>query len=71
MIVEMVEDELGFSLPPAAHDKFRIMLGILDKLNVWICQLDKENARRASRDAASQLVRFAISNPPRRSSDWL
>lgn len=54
MLGEMVEDELGSSLPPAARDMFRIMLGILDELNVRICQLDKEIARRAREDEVAR-----------------
>lgn len=54
MLGEMVEDELGASLPPAARDMFRIMLGILDELDVRIRQLDKEIARRAREDEVAR-----------------
>jgi transposase len=50
MLGEMLEDELGSSLPTAVRDLFRTMLGILDELNVRICELDKEVARRARED---------------------
>lgn len=54
MLGEMVEDELGASLPPAARDMFRIMLGLLDELDVRIGQLDKEIARRAREDEVAR-----------------
>src|SRR4051794_29187262 len=44
MLGDLVEGEIGASLPPAARDMFRVMLGLLDELDVRICALDKEIA---------------------------
>ena len=50
MLSELVDDELGTSLPPAARDMLRLMLGLLDELDRRIGELDKEIARRARED---------------------
>ena len=54
MLGELVDDELGASLPPAARDMVRIMLGVLEELDVRIGQLDKEIARRAREDEVAR-----------------
>jgi transposase len=54
MLGELVEDELGASLPEAARDMFRIMLGLLEELDRRIGELDKEIARRARTDAVAR-----------------
>ena len=54
MLGELVEDELGASLPPAARDMFRVMLGLLHELDRQITQLDKEIARRAREDEVAR-----------------
>lgn len=50
MLGDMVDGELGASLPPAARDMFRIMLSLQEELDTRIRQLDKEIARRARKD---------------------
>jgi transposase len=47
---ELINEEIGASLPPAARDMFRVMLGLLDELDVRISALDKEIAWRARED---------------------
>lgn len=54
MLGELVDGELGASLPPAARDMFRIMLGVLEELDVRIGPLDKEIARRAREDEVAR-----------------
>jgi transposase len=54
MLGELVEEDLGASIPAAARDMFRVMLGLLDELNQRIAQLDKEIARRAREDAIAR-----------------
>lgn len=51
MLGELIDEEVGSSLPEAASDMFRIMLSMLDQLDLRIAQLDKEIARRAREDA--------------------
>lgn len=60
MLGELVDDELGTSLPPAARDMLRIMLGLLDELDRRIAELDKEIARRARED---EVVRRLMTIP--------
>jgi transposase len=54
MLGELVEDELGASLPAAARGMFRIMLSLLEELDRRIGELDKEIARRARTDTVSR-----------------
>lgn len=54
MLGELVDDELGASLPPAARDMLRIMLGVLEELDSRIRRLDKEIARRAREDEVAR-----------------
>ena len=49
MLGELVDDDLGASLTPAARH-VRTMLGVLEELDVRIGQLDKEIARQARED---------------------
>lgn len=57
MLGELIDDELGASIPLVARDMFRIMLGVLDELDSRISELDKEIARRAREDqVARQLM---------------
>lgn len=52
MLGDIVEEEAGASLPASAScDMFRMMLGMLDQLDLRIAELDKEIARRAREDA--------------------
>ena len=50
MLGELVDNDLGASLPPVARDMFRAMLGLLDELDCRIAELDKEIARPACED---------------------
>lgn len=54
MLGELLDEELGASLPPAARDMFRVMLGVLEELNQRIAELDKEIARRARDDEVAR-----------------
>lgn len=57
MLGDLMEDEIGSSLPNAARDMFRVMLDMLEELNCQIAALDKEIARRAREDqVASRLM---------------
>jgi transposase len=47
MLSDLLDDELGASLPPAAVSMFRVMLDLLADLNERITALDKETAQRA------------------------
>ena len=47
MLSNLLDDELGASLPPAAVSMFRVMLDLLADLNERITALDKEIAQRA------------------------
>ena len=51
---DLLEDELGSSIPTAARTMFRTMLGLLEELNDRIGDLDKEIARRAREDAIAR-----------------
>jgi transposase len=54
MLDDMLEGEMGSSLPEAATPMFRTMLDLLDQLNAKIGELDKEIARRAREDAIAR-----------------
>lgn len=54
MLGDLVDGEIGASLPPAARDIFRVMLGLLDELDVRICELDKQIAQRAREDEVAR-----------------
>lgn len=51
MLEDLIDEEVGASLPASACDMFRVMLGMLNQLDLRIAQLDKEIARRAREDA--------------------
>lgn len=50
LLGDLLEDELGSSLPQAARDMFRVMLGSIEDLGARIADLDQEIARRARED---------------------
>lgn len=57
MLGDLMDDQIGSSLPRAARDMFRIMLDMLEELNRQVATLDKEIARRAREDeVASRLM---------------
>lgn len=51
---DLIDDEIGSSLPNAARDMFRVMLGMLEELDRQIAVLDKEIARRAREDEVAR-----------------
>jgi transposase len=51
---DLMEGEVGASLPPAAQAMFRVMLAMLEELNRQVAALDKEIARRAREDEAAR-----------------
>lgn len=54
MLGDLLEDEMGSSLPEAARAMLRTMLDLLEELNEKIGDLDKEIARRAREDAVAR-----------------
>jgi transposase len=54
MLGNLLEDDIGSSLPEAARSMFRAMLNLLEALNDKIGELDKEIARRAREDAIAR-----------------
>ena len=54
MLGDLVDDEIGQSLPQAARDMFRVMLGMLEELDLQIATLDKEIERRAREDEVAR-----------------
>jgi transposase len=54
MLGDLLDDEIGSSLPAAARPMFRSMLDLLDELNNRIGDLDKEISRRAREDAIAR-----------------
>lgn len=54
MLGEQLDEEVGASLPVAARDMFRVMLDLLDQLDVQVAALDKEIARRAREDEVAR-----------------
>lgn len=54
MLGDLLEDELGASIPPAARTMFRTLLDLLEVLNDRIGDLDKEIARRAREDETAR-----------------
>lgn len=54
VLSDLLEGEMGSSLPPAALPMFRMMLDLLGTLNARIIELDKEIARRAREDAVAR-----------------
>ncbi|RVU01150.1 IS110 family transposase, partial [Novosphingobium umbonatum] len=51
---ELIDDAVTASLPPAAREMFRVMLGILEEFDHRIAELDKEIARRAREDEVAR-----------------
>jgi transposase len=51
---DLIEDEIGSSLPEAARDMFRVMLVMLEELDRQIAALDKEIAQRAREDEVAR-----------------
>ena len=51
---ELIDDELGATLPQAAREMFRIQLGMLEQLDLRVAHLDKEIARRAREDEVAR-----------------
>lgn len=54
LLGDLLEDELGSSLPQAARAMFRVMLGMLEELQGRIAELDKEIATRAREDEVAR-----------------
>lgn len=54
LLGDLLEDELGDSLPEAARAMFRVMLDMLAELDDRIVELDKEIARRAREDEVAR-----------------
>ena len=50
MLADLLDDELGDSLPESARSMLRVMHDILEALDARIADLDKEIARRARED---------------------
>lgn len=51
---ELIDDEATTSLPQAAREMLRVMLGILEEFDRRIAELDKEIARRAREDEVAR-----------------
>ncbi|WP_193335689.1 IS110 family RNA-guided transposase [Devosia beringensis] len=54
VLADMLDGEMGSSLPDTAKPMFRTMLDLLDQLNAKIGELDKEIARRAREDVVAR-----------------
>ncbi|KQQ84746.1 IS110 family transposase [Aureimonas sp. Leaf324] len=54
MLGDLLEDEMGASLPPAALSMFRVMLDLLADLDERIAALDKEIAQRAREEETAR-----------------
>lgn len=54
LLGDLLEEELGSSLPQAARAMFRVMLGMLEELDGRIAELDREIARRAREDEVAR-----------------
>lgn len=54
LLGDLLEDQLGSSLPQLAREMFRVMLGMLEELDGRIVELDKEIARRAREDEVAR-----------------
>ena len=54
LLSDMLEGEMGSSLPDASKPMFRTMLDLLEALNSKIGELDKEIARRAREDVIAR-----------------
>jgi transposase len=54
MLGDLLEDEMGSLLPPAAVAMFRVMMDLLADLDDRIAELDREIARRAREDETAR-----------------
>lgn len=54
MLADLLDEEIGSSLPEAARTMFRMMADLLQELDTKIAELDKEIARRAREDAVAR-----------------
>lgn len=54
MLADLLDDELGRSLPEAARAMFRVMLDALGQLDQQIAALDREIGKRAREDAVAR-----------------
>ena len=54
LLSDLLEDDLGNSLPEAARAMLRIMLEMLEHIDQRVAELDKEIARRAREDEVSR-----------------
>ena len=54
MLGDLLEEEMGSSIPEAAKAMFRMMLGLREELDEKIGELDKEIARRAREDVIAR-----------------
>ena len=54
LLGDLLEDEMGLSLPEAARSMFQVMLGMLEELDTRIAELDKEIAKRAREDEVAR-----------------
>lgn len=54
MLGDLINGDVGSSLPLAARDMFQVMLAMLDELDRQIGELDKEIAQRARKDEVAR-----------------
>lgn len=54
LLGDLLEDEMGLSLPEAARAMFQVMLGMLEGLDKQISELNKEIAKRAREDEVAR-----------------
>lgn len=54
MLRDLINGDVGSSLPSAARDMFQVMLGMLDELDRQVGELDKEIAQRARADEVAR-----------------
>lgn len=54
VLADLLDGEMGSSLPDAATPMFRMMLNLLEGLNSKIVELDREIARRAREDVIAR-----------------
>jgi len=54
LLADLLDEEIGSSLPEAAREMFRMMADLLQELDAKIVELDKEISRRAREDAVAR-----------------
>lgn len=54
LLGDLIEEEIGASLPEGARNMFRVMLSMLEEFDRQIAALDKEIARRAREDEVAR-----------------